>query len=62
MRDTSLNTVGEWIAGLSVLGAIAAVLPPLAALLGVLWYCIQIWESKTGRYWRSRLFSSSRRG
>lgn len=27
-------------------------LPPVAALLGVLWYAVQLWESKTVQKWR----------
>lgn len=31
----------------AILGALAQWLPPLAACGGVIWYAIQIWESKT---------------
>lgn len=42
----------------AIVGALAQILPPLAALAGVIWYGIQIWESKTVqahvRAWRLR--------
>jgi uncharacterized protein (DUF2062 family) len=48
--DHSLHAVSATIA----LGAIAGVLPPLAALVAILWYAIQIWESKTVQNWFKR--------
>ena len=29
------------------LGTIAGVLPPLAALITIIWTCLRIWETKT---------------
>lgn len=37
-------------------GSLAGWLPPIAALLGAVWYCILIWESKTAQAIRRRLF------
>lgn len=40
---TDIGAAGVFVASL------AGVLPPIAALLAIVWYCIQIWESKTTR-------------
>ena len=34
-------------AALAILASILQYLPPFAALLGIIWYCLQIWESVT---------------
>lgn len=36
-----------------VAGTVASVLPPIAAALGIAWYSVMLWESKTGRWWRN---------
>jgi hypothetical protein len=38
----------------AILGSLAGYLPPMAALIGILWYAIQIWESDTVQRLRSR--------
>jgi hypothetical protein len=38
----------------AILGSLAGYLPPLAALIAILWYAIQIWESDTVQHLRSR--------
>lgn len=35
-------------------GALVNVLPPIAAVMAITWYAIQIWQSDTGKMWRSR--------
>lgn len=39
------------ISGAAIAGAMMQWLPPFAALGGVIWYAIQIWESKTVQKW-----------
>lgn len=50
--------ISEWImdgAALGVLGGVLAkVIPATAALLACVWYCVLLWECKTGLGWRSR--------
>lgn len=50
--DVSLILVG--------IGALAKVLPSLAALLTVLWLAIRIWESDTVRGWTNRPITGTR--
>lgn len=38
----------------AILGSLAGYLPPMAALIGILWYALQIWESDTVQHLRSR--------
>lgn len=53
------NLVGDVFAGTTLFGAIMnhfwAVLPTVVTVLGgslaILWYCIQVWESKTCQQW-----------
>jgi len=54
-----MNGGSDWLAWagnsasvLTVFGTILGFLPPLAALVAVIWYLIQIAESKTYRDWR----------
>lgn len=44
-RAFNLSIDGLSIAAIA--GTFAGWLPPLAALAGILWYAVQIWESKT---------------
>lgn len=56
-QDTSSVLSNDAFHALSigaVLGSIAGILPPLAALAAAIWYAIQIWESKTVQGWRAR--------
>lgn len=39
------------ISGAAIAAALMQWLPPAAAALGVVWYAIQIWESKTVQAW-----------
>lgn len=42
-------------AGATIVASLAGFLPPLAAIAGIIWYGIQIYESKTCQIW-VRLF------
>jgi hypothetical protein len=46
---TMFQIVGHGVAGGTVLGTLFGWLPPLAALLGCIWYLIQICESRSFR-------------
>ncbi len=48
------TTVGNWLSAAAVLGTLAGWLPPLAALIAAVWYCIQIYESDTFQSWMER--------
>lgn len=37
--------------GVLVLGSLAGILPPLAALGAIIWYALQVYESKTVQAW-----------
>ena len=50
-QQTMLHTA-DTISLAAIIGALAGLLPPLAALFAILWYCIQIYESKTYQCWR----------
>lgn len=44
--------IRHWIDGISasaILAAILGWLPAIAAVLAIIWYCIQIYESATGQ-------------
>lgn len=43
----NIQITADVAAGVSVVATIVGLLPPAVALLGLIWYCIQIWESKT---------------
>jgi len=45
------NAVGHLVAGSAVLTTIAGMLPPAVALVALVWYVIQIYESKTFQRW-----------
>lgn len=36
----------------AIVGALSGLLPPLAGLAAIIWYVVQIWESKTCQKWR----------
>lgn len=46
--------VWHTVAGGTIVSALAGLLPPLAALFGVIWYAIKIRESKTVCDWIAR--------
>lgn len=54
MDNQGLRHFFDASAALAVLGALSNALPPLAAVAALLWYGVQLWESKTGLNWRSR--------
>lgn len=50
-----MNKMTDIFSGLSVaaiLGALAGLLPPIAALVGIIYYGILIYESQTMKSWR----------
>lgn len=44
----------DWLSGLTVASAIVGILPPLVAIFGLVWYCIQIYESQTFQAYTSK--------
>jgi chromate transport protein ChrA len=47
-----MNTIISYVVAPGVLVAtVAAALPPLAALVAIVWYLVQIYESKTVQRW-----------
>lgn len=47
MMTRPLTVIVDGASAILVLGALANVLPPIAAILAGLWYSVQIYESKT---------------
>lgn len=43
------KAIGDTVSGLMVAGALAKILPPIAALFAIVWYCIQIYDRFWGR-------------
>lgn len=41
-------------AAVAILGTLAQTLPPTAAAVAIVWYGIQMWQSETGKNWRTR--------
>lgn len=39
------------VSAAAILGAFTGILPPLAALGALVWYCVQVWESDTVQTW-----------
>ena len=54
MNDIDGRHVVDAVAAGGVIGTLAGYLPVAAAILAIIWYCIQIWESKTVRGWTRR--------
>lgn len=54
MWDDFVHWTMHGTAGVTILGAMSGVLPPIAALIGVIYYGIQIFESKTMQDWLAR--------
>jgi hypothetical protein len=48
------NTWGDLVAATTIVASFAGLLPYIAALLGICWYCLQFWESQTRRNWSAR--------
>lgn len=53
-----IRATGDVAAASSVLAALFGLMPAIAGIFGIVWYGIQIWESKTvqhaGKRWRER--------
>lgn len=47
MTHNPVNAVGDFIAGSVTVGAIMGWLPPMAALMAVLWYCVLFYDRFT---------------
>lgn len=45
--DLPTRVVGDVAAGATVVGSLMGFLPVAAAIVGIIWYTIQIWETKT---------------
>ena len=53
MEDFNLPSVaGHSFSGLAILGSLVGWFPPIAVLLAIVWYVIQIYESNTVQKWR----------
>jgi hypothetical protein len=50
----TLKPVGDAVSIVTVLGALAAVLPPIAALFTIVWTVIRIYETETMKRWLAR--------
>ena len=46
-----VNIIGDVISAGAILGTILGDLPYVAAFAGMIWYTIQIWESRTVQHW-----------
>jgi len=42
---------GHVISIVAVIGSLAGLLPAIAGLAGLIWYCVQLYESKTVQHW-----------
>jgi hypothetical protein len=51
-----MSHVADTLSAGAILGAMGHFLPPLAALVGIIWYAIQIYESKTFQRFLARVF------
>jgi len=51
---TAIRHTIDWISVGAVVGALMGYLPPIAAFLAIVWYAIQIYESKTVQGWIKR--------
>ena len=51
---TLIRHAFDWISAGAIVGSLVGYLPPLAAALAIIWYCIQIYESKTFQGWLKR--------
>lgn len=49
-----LAIAGDLVSAAAILGAFAGFLPPLAALGAIIWYVLQILESKTFLTWQRK--------
>ncbi len=47
----AVNAAADVISAGAIVGTFLGYLPPLAALAAIVWYAIQVWESKTVQAW-----------
>lgn len=52
--DEHTKNVIDGLSVATVLATLSAWLPPLAALISIIWGLIRIWETKTVQGWRNR--------
>ena len=57
-HQRAVSTVVDTISAGAIVGTLIGLLPAFAAIAGILWYAIQIWESKTVqkrvRVWKAK--------
>jgi len=51
MDFEGLNWIGHSVSTVAILGTLAGLLPPIAALAAFLWYSVQLYESRTVRHY-----------
>ena len=64
MDDLSsfLGGIAHWLSGIAILGALANFFPPFAAAIALIYYSLQIYESRTFQHWnRNRQMKSRAR-
>ncbi len=54
MRQISPSHVADAISAGAIIGAFVNLLPPLGALAALIWYLVQLYESKTVQGWLQR--------
>jgi chromate transport protein ChrA len=54
-HQEQLKVVGDIVSVGTVVATLAAWLPPIAALITILWTLIRIWETRTVQDWIKRL-------
>ena len=62
LHEHGTRWAGDLAAAGAILGTVINWLPPLAALLGIIWYAIMIWESHTVTAWRFHQRARKHRG
>jgi hypothetical protein len=48
------HVAAETVAALALTGVLAKLLPAIASLLAIVWYCVVLWECPVGKRWRLR--------
>lgn len=54
MQPRAILHLVDSVSAVAIVGTLAGYLPPLAALAAIVWYTVQIWESKTVQAWVHR--------
>lgn len=54
VHDHATRWAGDLVAAGAIAGTFLQALPPIAAIVGIIWYLIMIWESKTVQDWRHK--------